>query len=597
MPRKASQRPIATTKQSSPSLKSTPAKSANPPSSLKVAVPPQNTFTSTWAPAVNLEREKKKKKKKSGGRKALDFLRGAAKVAAQVAPAVLPLLLAGHAPTNLAAKAAGVPGVPDLTSAGTVGVANAVSVAKYATGTYVPTYRTSGSRVTGVSWPGCEELASIGPPASGNIWRAGDVMAKISLNPASPDWAGTQIQVQSRLWTRFRLSRLSVMYQPAVATTTAGQMVGFCSEDPDQPWSFSGNASIKAALAHQFSDIFNTWSVGCVGIATDSRSSDKYTQGDGSDPRLTSPGDFYLVCSADIDMTSIDTLGTIVVAYEFDFDVRSDLDTSYAPGAGFVAEWAPAWNTAAQGAYSYIGDGASGIQQPSSWLGPLASLVKYENFVIPTGTTVRGFTLPAGVYQVHVYQTTAGSGTNGGATMGMYTSWNADNVNKFVKATTGAFMSVIGQQGYTQSASAGLLGTVRTAAGACDFRWDVIVASDVPFSIGFTYLFTTQTGIWTNGLTSALIMQIQSDIFTVPTVSELSQVQTATKRLAEENRQLEDRVSHLADLVSSLMSPVPAPHVDTVWSRFLAAGANLTPDERAAGLAAVSSAATTYTAQ
>lgn len=498
-------------------------------------------------------KEEKKKKKKDSAHKGISYLKGAAKIAAGIAPTVLPLLLAGHAPTNLSAKAAGVPGVPDLASAGTVGVASAASVAKFATGTGVPSYKTNGSNVLSVVWPGCEEIRTITDPPSGAIWRTGDVMAKISLNPASPDWSGTQVQVQARLWTRYKLKKISVMFQPAVATTTAGQMIGFISTDPDQPFSFTGDTAIKAGLVHQGSDIFNTWSVGCITIAADHNTGDFYTQGDGSDPRLTSPGDFYLLCSADIDMTSLDSIGTIIVAYEFEFSVKSDLDTSYAPGAGCNAKWTTATTQANQALWSYFGQGVGTTMPVRS--GTLATLTPYSQLV----TGDYGFTIPAGTYEVAFFMSQAGTGTNANSQLLFKTDMVFDNKSRYIKAIDGSFASTVGLSQVLSATGGSILGTVRHGTGVQYVAGHFIISCPKPFILVMQYLNGTQTGVWTNTLSTITITNIYPDLFAAPVVPPMTAMHKEIEEVRETNAELLRKLDFLASLITA---PPTSPSVD-----------------------------------
>lgn len=541
-----------------------------PPVAKKTAV--KSSFSSgptTWAPpvAMPMQREKRKEsKKKKKESKAMSFLRGAAKVAAAVAPAVLPLLVAGHAPTNMAAKAAGVTGVPDLNPVQT-GVATSVSVAKYATGTFVPTYKQSGGRVIGVSWPGCEEIATVAKPPSGNVWRTGDVMVKLSLNPASADWVGTKIQVQSRLWQNFRIKKMSVLYQPATSTLINGQMVGFCSNDPDEDFTLNGEAAVRSGLAHQFSDIFNVWSVGCIGMATDANQQDKYTQGDGSDPRLTSPGDFYLLCSADIDMSTVSSLGTLIIAYEFDFSVPSDLDEAYFPGAGVTYQWTTPWSYAAAGAYAYVGAGTADFLTPSKKVGQLSNSSQLVQFSLPSGAFSRGVSLPPGCYFCGVEWGGTGSGTNAGTNILIQTSVPADTTgsndsqgllgNVEVMTPVGARLTPNGnaQSGILTSAQC----NVNNFAGGARCSFNYVLKSDKPISVGIAFSNTTQTGAWTaTGGTTLSFMSINASIFSLPTVPPLEAIRRKLDDTERENADLSRRVDAMSAYLATLVRPEPA---------------------------------------
>lgn len=523
-----------------------------------------NRSISRWAPpAQSIDASKHKKKKKhEGGVKS--FLRGAAKVAAQIAPHVLPVLLAGHAPTNLAAKAAGVPGVPDLASSNSVGVASAVSVAKYATGTYLPTFKQSGSRVVGVNWPGCEEIRSIGNPPAGNFWRAGDVMAKISLNPMSTDWAGTQLQVQARLWQNFKLTKLSAMYQPATATLTAGQLVLFCVADADEDFTLAGDSAIKAALAHQFSDICNVWSVGCAGIAVDPSSPAKYTQADGSDPRLTSPGDFYLLCSADIDMTTIDSLGTIVFCYEFEFDVKADLDDAFMPGASTTDVFVnPYTFPSATNTYYLAGGQAGASVQPATSRGNLAPFVTFGSFTDAGGSQRTGWRCPAGTFLVTanmLLNNAAFTFANGTAFV-VFDQFMNSNLDSSGLAIRGVYDLSGSPYTVNGAVGTGVLPSpfVRFTylLGSTAFTTAFVITSQTEFWFGMGITFSTQGIAGTNSLTQMCITSIQDTIFVNPSVTPMAALQDRISRTEAENDALEKKVDAVCAVLQAVMARGP----------------------------------------
>lgn len=371
--------------------------------------------TAGWASRAAKRGKDGKKKKESWG----SWLLGAAKTAASIAPAILPLLMAGHAPTNLAAVQAGkrVTSLSDP-SAAMVGIAQAASVAKVATGTYPPTYSSSGNRITSVMWPGCEEVLAVSLPAS-NMFTTGQVIARIDLDPSSPDWVGTQLITQASLWQRYRLRRLSVMYQPAVDVQLSGQLVMFCDADPDNPWTFTGDASVRAAREHQFADIFQPWCIGCAGIATDKRTDDLYVNPDGSDARRTSPGFVYLVCAAEINTTGLttDSLGSIIIAYEYEFSIAASNAVTFSGGSGIYMTNPVTLSIAVATSENMIGwFNLDTTNQPAfispTVTGPLQKAIPYGLFTAAeTGTTYAGFKLPVGTFWIDAFHNMSCVGT------------------------------------------------------------------------------------------------------------------------------------------------------------------------------------------
>lgn len=233
---------------------------------------------------------KKGKKKKKGS--LMNFLSGAAKVAAEVAPVVAPLLLAKHAPTR-AAMALG--GTDPATSA--VGIASPLAIQPM-TGLTAMSPIIQNGRIHGVRLSGIDFLGQVSVDANGAV--TGDILAEVSLNPTTADWLGTRLQREMSLWERFRFRKFAMLFEPSVPTTQPGQMVMFIDTDPDEDLEGSGLAVVQQATAHSGSEMFQVWEAGTAEYLPDTDTQDFFADADGSDQRLISPGNAFLVASTDL---------------------------------------------------------------------------------------------------------------------------------------------------------------------------------------------------------------------------------------------------------------------------------------------------------
>lgn len=276
--------------------------------------------------AGNVAAAAKKKAKKKGGW--WNLLAGAAQMAGELAPMVAPLLAAKHSAsaTNIALAGGGA------ASSGGVPLATPAACST-CTGCYnMQQVKGADGRVTGVRIRGMDYLGSLEVDQE----VAGTQLRSLDLNPFSSDWNGTQLQVQARLWERYRVKRIVGMVEPACPATTAGQISSFIDPDPDDEFNLTGTKAIQAASAHQGSDVAQLWGMCCAGYAFDEQTQDFYADADGSDARLISPGTWRIL--ANTDMPAATVAGSLYVAYEYEFKI-SQLESVVDAG-----QWASLYN-------------------------------------------------------------------------------------------------------------------------------------------------------------------------------------------------------------------------------------------------------------
>lgn len=335
-----------------------------------------------------IQAKKHKKKKTSFG----SILQGAAKVAATLAPAVLPMLLApnGHAASLAAHQAAG----------GTVGVAAGASIQPLTGLTSFKPIKT-GDKVTGVTVTGMEYVGSV--PAlnpAGQPWREGDLVMELPLNPLSNEWDGTRIFTNAHLYERWRPRKMSVIYQPASATTVSGQFIGYIDPDPAEPLSAAGREAVQVASSHAGAEMNQPWQMGCAAYVYDSKTQDFYLDVEGDDIRLVSGGNFRLLAATDLGSASISTYGDVFVAYELDLKIPDRANTNALGGgsATYTSNYSTAVGTLARGT-SFNGAFAGDMGDVDMY-GSMVSRTGFERFdcADPASPTAWGPRLSPGSY-------------------------------------------------------------------------------------------------------------------------------------------------------------------------------------------------------
>lgn len=271
----------------------------------------------------------KKKKKKKGG--FASFLSGAAKVAAELAPAVLPMLLASHGPTRAAGLAAG----PQTSQM--VGLAEPASLQPMTGLTNIQPI-ISGGKVVGITLTGMDYLGSVN--SDGSV-ATGEVMATIDLSIRSADWAGTRLQRESTLYERFAFQHLCVMYEPTAPATTPGQLVAYIDTDAAETFTESGRSAVQVATAHVGAEMFQVWQMGMALYCPDNATQDYYADAEGSDVRLTSPGKYRILAATDISGEA-GALGNLYACYQVALKVPQ-LEESVGEGAAVI------WRATANG--------------------------------------------------------------------------------------------------------------------------------------------------------------------------------------------------------------------------------------------------------
>jgi len=242
----------------------------------------------------------------------LSMLSGAAKMAVDLIPMVAPLLLASHAPTQMAAAQNGI----NISSGSSVGAPLAsASGAPTMVGVYNMKPIMSNGKVIGVKITGMDYLGDISTTAT-NL--EGAVLSTVSLNPLSPSWNGTRCQKMASLYERYSFKKLVAMYAPSCAATTAGALCVFIDTDPTDTDIGAGKAGVQKATAHEGAEVGQVWQTLMACYCPDSATQDYYADPSGSDLRLISPGNLTVVATTDLPAA---TYGALYAMYEIDLKI------------------------------------------------------------------------------------------------------------------------------------------------------------------------------------------------------------------------------------------------------------------------------------
>lgn len=303
----------------------------------------KNEGTATVAQAAAKSLEKKSKKK--GGW--WSVLSGAAKVAADLAPIVGPMLLANHGPTlqNIRTK---------QVATGSV-VTSSAQVAPLATGQGVqpiqgvydmrPKFGKDG-RMISVTIEGVDFLTSV---STGTY--VGETLVSIDLNVYGSQFVGTRLQREATLYERYRIKRMVGLYQPSCPATTGGSIIMYMDTDPADHITGEGNVVIQKASAHAGSEVGQVWQMVCSEWVSDNKTQDYYADADGSDERLVSPGNLNILVASPIDTTTSGYIGNLFIAYEVELLIPQ------IEGAGNLSAYALLNNGNAPTGVKPFGDG------------------------------------------------------------------------------------------------------------------------------------------------------------------------------------------------------------------------------------------------
>jgi len=149
---------------------------------------------------------------------------------------------------------------------------------------------------------------------------AGDILFKQEISPSK--FSSTRLAQFADLYQRYRFRRIEFVYEPVANATQSGQLLGYADFDIDNQLVRNDPTNLQIGAAHQGQAITQIWQPMVFDMGQVFTFTDLYTeqgQGDGSDPRLSIQGIFYLLAASAIPANQ--ALGNIYVRYEIEFSI------------------------------------------------------------------------------------------------------------------------------------------------------------------------------------------------------------------------------------------------------------------------------------
>jgi hypothetical protein len=172
----------------------------------------------------------------------------------------------------------------------------------------------------------------------------GEVLVSLDLAPGS--FNGSRLEVIANVFEEYFPKVIRFHYEPAVPTTTAGQLLMVAIPDPTSRPTQGESIDYREIAAQFQSRVKKVWEADDCSLPISAGQNMRYVTA-GEDVRLSSPGQFLLVRGPGCpDNTS---LGAVYMTYEYDFSVASMLRTGQADqvtthvdvttAAGVVTAW------------------------------------------------------------------------------------------------------------------------------------------------------------------------------------------------------------------------------------------------------------------
>jgi hypothetical protein len=266
-------------------------------------------------------------------------LKGAGQVAASLAPALLPFLLANHPPTRGALasapasvqSAAGVSSVPFTSSSSLGNHAGLKSLrAKH------DKNGVCGLRVVTMDLIGSD---------SGLGYSKGDVIFQYYLNPLDPVFAGTKFADYADIYTKYKVHSCVLVSETLTAASTAGaQSMAFFPDPLFDIASLSVEERLNATASQPGADTEAVWESAACHHLTIPGDPPLFIEPNGSDLRLTVDGRFNVIAAADIPAGAFANY-YLLADVEYSVPTLEDKLSDAGVNAENTAGWSPGGDT------------------------------------------------------------------------------------------------------------------------------------------------------------------------------------------------------------------------------------------------------------
>lgn len=163
---------------------------------------------------------------------------------------------------------------------------------------------------------GKDYMHTINVPSTGH--PVGTVLTSFLINPA--EWLNTRVGVMSKLYENWEVRHISVTYEPAVATTTPGQICGFFDRDALDSFTSASEENIRRAASTTSFKAGPLWQPVTWEMAKLQDLTVLYTNTKHVDIHWTEAGIFQLLAATALSPSEAEyTIGTVYLNYELVF--------------------------------------------------------------------------------------------------------------------------------------------------------------------------------------------------------------------------------------------------------------------------------------
>jgi len=150
---------------------------------------------------------------------------------------------------------------------------------------------------------------------SPNPIPVGTKILQIDISPQS--WTGTRLAQYANMYEKWMIESMSFWYEPTVATTEAGSLVGFIDPDPFDDLIATGTDALKKGMSALGGKMFQVSSPTAIHFKPERKGGDRFTNFDQIEDRLNSFGTFFLLAASNLDIDK--TYGNIIIRYKLKF--------------------------------------------------------------------------------------------------------------------------------------------------------------------------------------------------------------------------------------------------------------------------------------
>jgi len=222
-------------------------------------------------------------------------------------------------------------------SAGSASFGGTVGLAPHSMNMQVIQPRFTSTFRDGVQVDILEGTDIVGPVNLSSTATTGDVLMEAYISPAA--FHATRMAQLAVLYQRYRFVGIEFIYEPVANATETGQVIGFCTFDPDSPLQTHDSMNLNRAAAFFGNRQNQIWESASYGQHQPSSMTDLYVDPSGADTRFSYQGIFYLIAAGDMGL--LGQIGNVYVRYKLELSIpqlQSGVGSIAASRYGFESE-------------------------------------------------------------------------------------------------------------------------------------------------------------------------------------------------------------------------------------------------------------------